>query len=95
MQTQPTETAIAPTAHQLRLRAIVKRLVIDLGYLENYLSSSHENSILYLVAWNLNIVIDTLNGHLECDREKITPVATTDANQEISPVVYPPNSNED
>jgi hypothetical protein len=69
METQK-KTAIAPPItpkqHQARLRQIVKRLVIDYGYLEQVISESpdycsHERAI----ASCLDAAIDTINERLQ------------------------------
>ena len=60
-----TATATAPantvTAHDRRLREIVKRLVIDLGYLDHYLSEGDQDSPLGVAAASLDTAIDCLN----------------------------------
>lgn len=53
----------AARAHQARLRAIVKRAVIDLGYLEPYIEQSPGYcSTERMIATCLNTLIDTVNG---------------------------------
>lgn len=95
MQTQPTETAIVPTAHEQRLRAIVKRLVIDLGYLEH---CSYNESVIIDVAKSAGFIsaaVDCLNEYLDSKAEKITPMETIGAEIGNLTAVYPPNPHED
>ena len=53
-----------PAARQSRLRTLVKRLVIELGYLEYCLDKNHENPNLQTAALSLDTAIDCLNEHL-------------------------------
>jgi hypothetical protein len=53
-----------PTARQRRLRAIVKRLVIELGYLEHCLAAGLEDANLHTAALSIDTAIDCLNEHL-------------------------------
>ena len=52
------------TACQRRLRAIVKRLVIELGYLEHCLAEGLQDPNVQTVAVGINTAIDCLNEHL-------------------------------
>lgn len=52
------------TAHQRRLRAIVKRLVIELGYLEHCLSKGLQDANVETAAAGIDTAIDCLNEHL-------------------------------
>lgn len=73
MQTQPTETAIVPTAHQLRVRAIVKHLVIELGYLEHWSEQHTVMPELAICASHIDAAIDAFNEYLDGIAQKITP----------------------
>ena len=57
-------TANDPAIRQNRLRTLVKRLVIELGYLEYCLDENHENLNLQTAALSLDTAIDCLNEHL-------------------------------
>ena len=60
-------TAIAPshlTARQRRLREIVKRLVIELGYLEHCLAEGLQDTNVQTAAAGIDTAIDCLNEHL-------------------------------
>jgi hypothetical protein len=50
--------------HQRRLRETVKRLVIELGYLDHYLQTSSPDPGLQTVAGYLDTAITYLNQHL-------------------------------
>ena len=52
------------TAHQRRLRAIVKRLVIELGYLEHCLAEGLQDPNVQAAAAGIDTAIDCLNEHL-------------------------------
>ena len=52
------------TTHQRRLRAAVKRLVIELGYLENCLTEGLQDANVRTAAAGLDTAIDCLNEHL-------------------------------
>ena len=52
------------TNHQRRLRAIVKRLVIELGYLEHCLTEGRQDTHLETAAAGIDTAIDCLNEHL-------------------------------
>jgi hypothetical protein len=54
-----------PTARQRRLRAIAKRLVIELGYLEHCLAEGLQDANVQTAAAGLDAVIDCLNDHLQ------------------------------
>jgi hypothetical protein len=66
MQTKTDQTAIVPNAHDQRLRAIVKRLVIDLGYLQWFEVEHPEDLKVRFATAALDAAIDDL-------AEKITP----------------------
>lgn len=94
MQTQPTETAIVRTDHQLRLRAIVKRLVIDLGYLEYCGEQGLIMPDLAIGASHLDAAIDAFNEYLEGIGQKNTSMAYTDVETGNLDSVYPPEDYE-
>lgn len=52
------------TDHQRRLRAIVKRLVIELGYLENCLTEGLQDANVRAAASGIDSAIARLNEHL-------------------------------
>ena len=52
------------TNHQRRLRAVVKRLVIELGYLENCLTEGLQDANVKTAAAGIDSAIDCLNEHL-------------------------------
>ncbi|RZM82737.1 hypothetical protein [Leptolyngbya iicbica] len=60
----PTTITTRPTNHQRRLKAIVQRLVIELGYLEHCLSEGHQDVHLETAAAGIDAAIDGLNEHL-------------------------------
>jgi len=91
MQNPTDQTAIAPTAHQRRVRAIVKRLVIDLGYLEYCAEQGSIMPDLAIGASHIDAAIDAFNEYLEGISQKITPVATTGAETGNLTAVYPAN----
>jgi hypothetical protein len=53
-----------PTARQRRLRAIAKRLVIELGYLEHCLAEGLQDPNVQTAAAGIDTAIDCLNEHL-------------------------------
>lgn len=53
-----------PTPQQRRLRAVVKRLVIELGALEQYLSEGLQDAHIKKAAKGLDGAIDCLNAYL-------------------------------
>lgn len=55
---------IRQTHHQRRLKAIVQRLVIELGYLEYYLAEGLQDAHLETAAAGIDTAIDCLNEHL-------------------------------
>ncbi len=60
-------TPIAPshsTACQRRLRDIVKRLAIELGYLEHCLAEGLQDPNVQTAAAGIDTAIDCLNEHL-------------------------------
>ncbi|MEO1296282.1 MAG: hypothetical protein AAFW75_10840 [Cyanobacteria bacterium J06636_16] len=60
-------TTTAPntrTAHERRLRATVKRLVIELGYLEHCFREGLQDANVRTAATGLDTAIDCLNEHL-------------------------------
>jgi|GEM_PF-964407 len=52
------------TARQRRLRAIAKRLVIELGYLEHCLAEGLQDTNVQTAAAGIDTAIDCLNEHL-------------------------------
>lgn len=52
------------TKHQRRLKTIVKRLVIELGYLEHCLIEGRQDAHLETAAVSIDTAIDCLNEHL-------------------------------
>ncbi|MDB9527318.1 hypothetical protein PN498_15060 [Oscillatoria sp. CS-180] len=50
--------------HQRRLREVIKRLVIELGYLENCLEKGLNDPNIETAAARLDTAIDCLNEHL-------------------------------
>ena len=50
--------------HQRRLRAVVKRLVIELGYLEYCLAEGIQDTHLRTAATGIDTAIDCVNEHL-------------------------------
>ncbi|MDB9529949.1 hypothetical protein PN498_28440 [Oscillatoria sp. CS-180] len=52
------------TAHQRRLREMVKRLVIELGYLEHCLEQGLQEAHVQAAATGIDTAIDRLNEHL-------------------------------
>lgn len=52
------------TVQQRRLRAIVKRLVIELGYLEHCLAAGLQDANVSAAAAGIDSAIDRLNEHL-------------------------------
>ena len=61
----PTAITTTQTNHQRRLKAIVKRLVIELGYLEHCLTEGRQDAHLETAAAGIDTAIDCLNEHLE------------------------------
>jgi hypothetical protein len=60
-----TVIATHPTTfRQRRLRAIVKRLVIELGYLEHCLAEGLQDPHVQTAAAGIDTAIDYLNEHL-------------------------------
>ncbi|MEM9814855.1 MAG: hypothetical protein AAF827_00360 [Cyanobacteria bacterium P01_D01_bin.6] len=59
-----TITTTHPTARQRRLRGIVKRLVIELGYLEHCLAEGLQDPNVQTAATGIDTAIDCLNEHL-------------------------------
>ena len=64
MTTTTTAPANTRTAHQRRLRAATKRLVIELGYLEHCLTEGLQDANVRNAAAGLDTAIDCLNEHL-------------------------------
>ncbi|MGD1861606.1 MAG: hypothetical protein ACFB0E_16770 [Leptolyngbyaceae cyanobacterium] len=64
-----TNLMLNETAHQRRLRAIVKRLVIELGYLEHCLATGLQDAQVETAAAGIDTAIDCLNEHLVSLRE--------------------------
>lgn len=52
------------TLHQRRLRAITKRLIIELGYLEHCLAEGLQDANVQTAAAGIDTAIDCLNEHL-------------------------------
>jgi len=63
MKTTATATTRL-TARQRRLRAISKRLVIELGYLEHCLAEGLQDPNVQTAAAGIDTAIDCLNEHL-------------------------------
>ena len=63
--TPSTLSTTRQTNHQRRLKAIVKRLVIELGYLEHCLTEGRQDAHLETAAISIDTAIDCLNEHLE------------------------------
>ena len=63
MNTSATTTT-RQTARQRRLRAITKRLVIELGYLEHCLAEGLQDPNVQTAAAGIDTAIDCLNEHL-------------------------------
>jgi len=63
----PTTALIAPapTTRQRRLRAIAKRLVIELGYLEHCLAEGLQDTNVQTAAAGIDTAIDCLNDPLQ------------------------------
>jgi len=59
-----TITTTRQTARQRRLRAIAKRLVIELGYLEHCLAEGLQDANVQTAAAGIDTAIDCLNEHL-------------------------------
>jgi hypothetical protein len=59
-----TITTTRPTARQRRLRAIAKRLVIELGYLEHCLAEGLQDTNVQTAAAGIDTAIECLNEHL-------------------------------
>jgi hypothetical protein len=57
-------TTTCQTHQQRRLKAIVKRLVIELGYLEHCLIECCQDAHLETAAAGIDTAIDCLNEHL-------------------------------
>ena len=64
MNPSTVTTTTTQTHHQRRLRAIVKRLVIELGYLEHCLAEGLQDANVQTAATGLDTAIDCLNEHL-------------------------------
>ncbi len=62
--TTTTAPTTPRTAHQRRLRAATKRLVIELGYLEHCLTEGLQDANVRTAAAGLDTAIDCLNEHL-------------------------------
>jgi hypothetical protein len=63
MKTTPISTP-GPIVRQRRLRAVVKRLVIELGYLEHCLAEGLQDPNVQTAAAGIDTAIDCLNEHL-------------------------------
>jgi hypothetical protein len=64
MKNTATATTTRLTARQRRLRAIAKRLVIELGYLEHCLAEGLQDANVQTAAAGIDTAIDCLNEHL-------------------------------
>jgi len=64
MKTTVVTATTRPTARQRRLRAIAKRLVIELGYLEHCLAEGLQDANVQTAAAGIDTAIDCLNEHL-------------------------------
>ncbi|MEL6385212.1 MAG: hypothetical protein AAFQ89_22655 [Cyanobacteria bacterium J06626_18] len=53
-----------PANHQRRLRAVVKRLVIELGYLEHCLAKGLQDTNVRAAASGIDTAINCLNEHI-------------------------------
>ncbi|NEQ48445.1 MAG: hypothetical protein F6K00_34910 [Leptolyngbya sp. SIOISBB] len=60
-----TASTLPTTARDRRLRTIVKRLVIELGYLEYCLAEGLQDPNVQTAAAGLDTAIDCLNEHLQ------------------------------
>lgn len=60
----PATSATHQTIRQHRLRAIAKRLVIELGYLEHCLAEGLQDTNVKTAAAGIDTAIDCLNEHL-------------------------------
>ena len=67
MKTPPTPHC---PDHQRRLRAVVKRLVIELGHLEHSLADGLQDANIRAAATGLDTAIDCLNEHLASCRDR-------------------------
>lgn len=56
-----TNLMLNETTHQRRLRAITKRLVIELGYLEHCLAAGLQDANVETAAAGIDTAIDCLN----------------------------------
>jgi len=59
-----TNSTTDSTARQRRLRAIAKRLVIELGYLEHCLAQGLQDTNVQAAATDIDAAINRLNEHL-------------------------------
>ncbi len=59
-----TYLTLNETAHQRRLQAITKRLVIELGYLEHCLEAGLQDPYVETAVAGIDTAIDCLNEHL-------------------------------
>ncbi|MGD1929069.1 MAG: hypothetical protein ACFB12_09165 [Leptolyngbyaceae cyanobacterium] len=59
-----TSTLVNQAFHQRRLREVIKRLVIELGYLEHCLEKGLQDSHIQTAATGLDTAIDCLNQHM-------------------------------
>lgn len=67
--TAPLPTPIT-AAHHRRLRTAVKRLAIELGYLEQCLANGLHDSHVSTAAAGLDTAIDCLNEHLATSSDR-------------------------
>lgn len=64
MTVTPLTPTVTRTAHQRRLQAATKRLVIELGYLEHCLTEGLQDPHLRTAATSLDTAIACLQQHL-------------------------------
>ena len=59
-----TSTLVNQAFHQRRLREVVKRLVLELGYLEHCLEKGLQDPNIHTAATGIDTAIDCLNQHI-------------------------------
>jgi len=94
---QKTTATVAPssTAHHQRVRAIVRRLVIELGYLERCQRNGDRDLNLQIAIAGIDAAIDDLNEYLETNAQKIAPTTEASAERDDMTAVYPLTTHED
>ncbi|NER79423.1 MAG: hypothetical protein F6K42_07540 [Leptolyngbya sp. SIO1D8] len=65
-------TPVNNSPDRKRLRTIVKRLVIELGYLEHCLAENPQDADFRAAVASLDTAIDRLNQHLANRRDRAT-----------------------